>query len=169
MARNKSWADEDRVLRASWARGEVPWETVATADIRHSTYLERYARRVGWRVLFEDGEMAGDVWRIVQHSNRRLAFQRRCLAEWKDERPLVPEWQIAFLEDRVALCEGRPQIYGSQFQRTSDDSWKLWPTTSQSVQELDVLRTAAGLQPFGEYCELMTGETWPEDAALPHA
>jgi len=154
------WADQDRELRASWSRGEVRWETVASADVDHSIGLERCVTKLGWRALFDgDRSVSDDAWLIVQHSNRRPEFQKRCLTEWKST-GLLPDWQVAFLEDRVALAEGRPQVFGSQVQRRPDGTWRLWPTTARSETELDSIRRDAGLPPIGAYFESVTGQKW---------
>lgn len=55
---------------------------------------------------------------------------------------------IAFLEDRVCLLRGRPQIYGSQFQGRGK-TLRLYPV--QDTERLDERRAAMGLPPFAEY------------------
>lgn len=165
-----SCAHEDRLLREACTRGEVDWEEVAAVDAAHADVLDELVRELGWSPLFSDGEKtANSVWVVVQHANRRPKFQTRALTEWKALRPLVPEWQIAFLEDRIALLEGRPQLFGTQFQKRSDGSWAPWPIAAPTIRELDGRRLEVGLPPFSDHYKAITGSHWPEDGQLPVA
>jgi hypothetical protein len=163
-----SWAEEDRALRESWVRGETPWEDVAYADLAHSEALEELAAAVGWEAIMANREAAADAWLIVQHSDERLKFQRRCLCEW-EAMSTVPSWQIAFLADRIAISDGERQQYGTQFHRDATGAWQPWPVHASTIDELDAARACAGLRPFAEDYEAMTGLPWPRGREFPEA
>jgi uncharacterized protein DUF6624 len=61
-----------------------------------------------------DGTLA--AWFIAQHAIGEPDFQREALALVQDKakRGEVPRAQEAYLFDRVAMYEGRPQRYGTQ-------------------------------------------------------
>jgi hypothetical protein len=68
---------------------------------------------------------------------------------------------LAYLEDRVRVHDGRPQLYGTQF--TVADG-ELQPSPIEDPQRLDARRAAAGLDTFAAYEALMrAGWTEEED------
>lgn len=91
-----------------------------------------------------DGEDA--AWIIVQHSIGEPAFQRRALSLLKEAvgRGEAHAWQAAYLEDRICACEGRPQIYGTQYDW--DESGELSPYPRiQDAERVNERRRAVGL------------------------
>ena len=66
----------------------------------------------------------------------------------------VPRSHIAYLTDRVAVNEGRPQRYGTQF--TLVDG-KMVPQPIENLDELDERRADMGLQSMAEYTQHMEG------------
>ena len=105
----------------------------------------------GWpgeRLAGPDGAQA--AWRIAQHAIGEPEFQRQCL-RWLSEAAEagdVPAWQPAFLEDRVRVFEGRPQLYATQFQ-VSDDGWPV-PFPIEDPHGVDERRRAVGLEPLAD-------------------
>ena len=55
---------------------------------------------------------------------------------------------LAYLEDRVRVHAGQPQLYGTQFTVTSGT---FGPYPIEDPQRLDERRAAAGLEPFAAY------------------
>jgi hypothetical protein len=56
---------------------------------------------------------------------------------------------IAYLEDRVRVGEGRPQFYGTQFY--ADEAGNIGPRPIEDPDHVDERRQAVGLQPLSEY------------------
>jgi hypothetical protein len=56
---------------------------------------------------------------------------------------------LAYLEDRIRINAGRPQLYGTQF--ISDDTGALRPQPIDHPDTLNDRRTTVGLEPFEEY------------------
>jgi hypothetical protein len=54
--------------------------------------------------------------------------------------------ELAMLEDRVAVNEGRPQTYGTQIAEVADGKPVPWPCTEP--ERLDELRAGVGLEPL---------------------
>ncbi len=159
-------AEEDKNIRKACGRGVAAWEEVADADRRHADALGALVSQVGWRRIARTGRSTMNAaWLLVQHATHDVAFQKACLMEW-NEIPDVPRWQVAYLQDRVALFEGRAQTYGSQLQRRRSGAWRLWPTTVSTLWELDDARASVGLQPFAEQWRLITGDALPHGATL---
>ena len=63
---------------------------------------------------------------------------------------------LALLEDRVALRQGKKQIYGSQVWKL-DGKWYVQPL--EDPENVDKRRAEVGLQPLNEYTQYF-GFTW---------
>jgi hypothetical protein len=104
----------------------------------------------GWITPEVGGPQASHtLFMVIQHA--ALPWQQKYL-------PLVREavkagWlkpgNLALLEDRVALREGRPQTYGSQLR--TDSSGKLYVQPLIDPEHVDERRAAIGLPPMADY------------------
>ncbi|NEK60295.1 hypothetical protein GCU56_20775 [Geodermatophilus sabuli] len=111
----------------------------------------------GWptyALVGEDGEDA--AWAVAQHSDADPAFQRRALELL---RRAVADGQaspgnLAYLEDRVAVGAGQPQLYGTQVGCGPDGPVPATPIADQAA--VDERRAAAGLDPLADYLAEMT-------------
>jgi len=68
----------------------------------------------------------------------------------------VPLWQQAYLEDRVRVNRGKPQLYGTQFRLNKKRVLVMWPVQNrirlvQNRIRLNIRRKQAGLEPIGVY------------------
>ena len=150
-----SWIAEDE---AEWARlaadgslfeGYHP-EMRATHD-RNARRLATLVAREGWPGTGRVGEAAAEAaWRIVQHAIAQPNFQREMLARLGGEAKAgrIPAWQVAYLEDRIAVQEGRPQTYGTQFDW--DEAGEMSPRPIADPEAVDRRRAAVGLGPLDE-------------------
>ena len=91
------------------------------------------------------------TWLLVQHADSDPDFQRYCLALMYEARSDVDIQNIAYLEDRVRVNDGRPQLYGTQF--TIDDAGNLAPLPIDDPEIVDSRRKKVGLPPLAEYEE----------------
>ena len=112
-----------------------------------------------YNLVGEDGEDGEDAaWAIAQHSDYDLAFQQRAL---KLLRAAVAAGQaspgnLAYLEDRVAVAQGKPQSYGTQIGCGPDgDARPATPIKDRA--DVEERRKAAGLDPLVDYLAEMTG------------
>ncbi|MBU6389582.1 hypothetical protein KGQ71_03630 [Patescibacteria group bacterium] len=91
------------------------------------------------------------IWLITQHADHDVKFQKLVLRLIK---PLIRDKSkakehYAYLQDRVLVNEGKPQLFGTQF--TQDKHGKPIPHKIRDPQYLDARRREFGLQPFAEY------------------
>ena len=107
--------------------------------------------RVGWpgrARVGEDGASA--AWRIVQHAIGEPALLRGCLPLLQAavaEGEADPT-EMAMLEDRIRVFEGRPQRYGTQYD-WSEDGAAMVPTVGiEAPESLAERRAAVGLPPM---------------------
>jgi hypothetical protein len=131
--------------------------------IRNAARLGELIDRLGWPaedVAGKDGSEA--AWLIAQHSIGEPEFQRRAfrLLQAYAIEGRVPAWHAAYLEDRIAMYEGRPQRFGTQWVDDPRDGrsrpWRL--ADSEGVDEL---RASVGLPDLHRIPEL--GPDLPAD------
>ncbi len=105
----------------------------------------------GWpgkNLVGDDGVEA--AWLIVQHSIGNPPFMRQCLSllQRAGVRGEIPLWHAAMLEDRIRMYEGKPQIYGSQFQ--PDENGNMAPYRIENPEGVNDRRRAVGLNSLEE-------------------
>ena len=149
-------AEDERVREELAKTGELfdgYHPTMEAVHLKNAARLEEMLAENGWlgkSLVGEDGAQA--AWLIVQHAISRPDLQRRFLPLLKAqiERGENPAWQAAFLEDRILSFEGKPQIYGSQFDWNERDA--LSANEIFEPEKIDERRAAVGLEtPYSEY------------------
>jgi hypothetical protein len=124
------------------------WHRVDTANAR---WLGDILATRGWpgsTLVGEDGARA--AWLLAQHADRDPELQRAFLDALRGAVAAgeAPAANLAYLEDRVRVHEGRPQLYGTQFTVTDAE---FGPCPIDDPDRLDERRAAAGLGPFADY------------------
>jgi hypothetical protein len=132
---------------------------------RNAAKLNQIIDAYGWpgyHLVGEEGAKA--AWRIAQHAIGEPTFQRRCLKllQATAEAGDVPAWQVAFLEDRIRMFEGRPQRYATQFD-IGEDGWPV-PYEIEEPEKVDERRRSVGLETLAEQISRAHREE-PSDAA----
>jgi hypothetical protein len=109
--------------------------------------LEKY----GWLGTDVVGELGNStLWAVIQHADLKtqeiyLPKMREAAKEGKARRD-----QLALLEDRVALRQGRKQIYGSQI--CGDPVTKIaYVCPLENPDNVNIRRAEVGLEPLEEY------------------
>ncbi|RKF26366.1 DUF6624 domain-containing protein [Micromonospora globbae] len=124
----------------------------AESDQARTARLKEIVAAHGWPTIDlvgEDGEDA--AWAIAQHSDFDLAFQERAVELL---RAAVAAGQaspgnLAYLEDRVAVAKGEPQVYGTQVRCGPDGPVPATPIRDEAG--VDGRRAGAGLPSFAAY------------------
>jgi hypothetical protein len=96
-----------------------------------------------------DSDGAYAAWLIVQHGIGDPWLQRAALPLLEQEANAgrIPAWHAAYLEDRIAVYERRPQRFGTQWlDDTRDGRTRPWPI--QEPEKVDSLRATVGLGPL---------------------
>jgi len=143
---------------------------MAAVHAEHAAALQRLIAEHGWpgrSLAGEDGAEA--AWLILQHAIAHPELQRSSLPLLKAsaEAGEVPPFQVAYLEDRICVFEGRPQRYGTQFDWDADGM--LSPHPLQAPDRVDSYRESVGLGPLSEKVDEMRtraaaeGEQRPRD------
>jgi hypothetical protein len=145
---------EDRTVRQELIdSGELGGPYVPRMEGVHRKNAARLRELIelyGWpaeHIAGQDGAEA--AWLIAQHAvgepdfqRHALALMRACVAENR-----VPAWHAAYLEDRIAMHEGRPQRYGTQWVQDPTDG-RDRPWSLADAGHVNDLRGEVGLSPM---------------------
>jgi len=147
------YAEDMRVRDELVESGELGGAYVPRMEavhVRNAARLRELIAQYGWPAV----DIAGDdgaeaAWLIVQHAIGEPDFQRAallllnaCTAQGR-----APAWHAAYLEDRVAMYEGRPQRFGSQwFDDPRDGRARPWKLADP--EHGNELRASVGLNPL---------------------
>jgi hypothetical protein len=120
------------------------WDS--SLDVANTQRMKEIVEQIGWPTRSKVRKDASErAWLLVQHADHDHAFQRTCLALMKGQAAgEVSPANIAYLEDRVRVAEGRPQFYGTQFY--TDEAGNLDPRPIEDPDHVDERRQAVGLQ-----------------------
>lgn len=135
------------------AIGDI-WKKVEVEDKANTTQLKELLGTRDWFDDTIDGWGAENYgWLIVQHSDDDPEFQREVL---KKLEPLLLQGRVdprnyAYLWDRVAVKDERPQRYGTQFS-CKDGQWVVAGGV-EDPDNLDARRKAVGMGSWKEYSE----------------
>lgn len=121
-------------------------------DAANTLRLKEIVAEIGWPIRSTVGEAASDqAWLLVQHADLDLNFQKWALSAMKNCQPgEIKLSNIAYLEDRVCIAEGGPQIYGTQG-FVAESGWHPHPIKNEC--EVDSRRAAMGLESLSAYIE----------------
>ncbi|HEY3801387.1 MAG TPA: DUF6624 domain-containing protein [Kofleriaceae bacterium] len=125
--------------------------TMETGDRKRTAALQAIVDKLGWpdkSAVGEDGAHA--AWLLVQHADQDPAFPKRVLAMME---PLVKTGEVdardyAYLYDRVAVHDQRPQRWGTQFKDG-------YPDAIEDEAHVDERRAAIGLPSMAAYKQQM--------------
>ena len=118
---------------------------------RNARDLLAIVREHGWpgRTLVGEEAMHA-AWLVLQHAIGEPGVQRGCLPILREaaERGDATPAQVAYLEDRIAFFERRPQRYGTQFDWDERGMLSPWPI--EDPEGVDARRAAVGLPPLAD-------------------
>ena len=111
------------------------------------------------------GDACAVFWLVIQHAPVEL--ERKYLPEFQKaaaKGDIAPS-QVAMMEDRVSMFEGKPQKYGSQIVEGTYGARVVY--TLLNPKKVDVWRKEVGLEPLAEYLKNM-GASMPVSAEVLH-
>jgi hypothetical protein len=124
------------------------WHSI---DDDNTRWLADLVTSRGWpgRTLVGD-EAAKAAWLLAQHADQDPVQQRAFLGSLRAAviQGEASAAHLAYLEDRVRVNAGQPQLYGTQFTGTGE---AIGPCPIEDPGRLDERRAQAGLEPFADY------------------
>lgn len=145
--------EDDRVTRERLAKtGELFKGYNAEMEavhLKNAKRLEELIDEHGWLGISRVGEDGAEAaWLIVQHAISLPQFSRKVLKmlENAEKTGDVPRWQAAYLSDRIAFYENRPQRYGTQSDWNENGEMEIW--ILENEEKVNDYRAEVGLKPL---------------------
>jgi len=146
-------AEDKRVRQELLESGELGGCYVPRMEavhVRNAARLRELIAVHGWPgedIAGKDGTEA--AWLIGQHAIGEPDFQHEVLRLLQAcaLAGRVPLWHVAYLEDRIAMYEGRPQRYGAQWMDDPVDG-RTRPWRLAEPDRVNQLRAEVGLGPL---------------------
>lgn len=112
-------------------------------------------------------EASGAAWLVIQHAIGRPEFMKKCLRLLEiaaNEKKADPK-NLAYLSDRIAILEGKPQLYGTQFDW--DYNGELSPNPYDSLFKVNERRKSIGLNTLEDQTHKMREQAKSENLFPP--
>lgn len=135
---------------------------------KNAEVLDEIIDYIGYPTAEKLGTEASEAaWIIIQHAISRPDFMRKCLKLLEDSNPEThaENINIAYLSDRIAVFEGRPQLYGTQFDW--DENGQLSPNIYDDLNEVNERRKSLGLNSLEEQTASIRNRTQKENQHPP--
>lgn len=133
------------------------------ADSINQTKVRAILDSRGWLgpdVIGPNGSSA--LFLVIQHADLKMQEQYLPMMREAVKKGNAKASSLAMLEDRIALAQGKKQIYGSQIGRDPEtDEYYVMPL--EDPDNVDKRRAEVGLQPLAEYVALWN-LTWDVEA-----
>ena len=112
-------------------------------------------------------EASEAAWLVIQHSIGQPDFMKKCVKLFENavnENKADPV-NLAYLTDRIAVFEGKPQLYGTQFDW--DENGELSPNFFDDLTKVNDRRNSIGLNTLEEQTQLIRNRVKNENQFPP--
>lgn len=135
---------------------------------RNAKILTNIIDTLGYPTIDKVGKEANEAtWLVIQHSIEQPEFMKKCVSLLEN---LVGEDKtylknLAYLTDRIAVFEGKPQRYGTQFDW--DENQHLSPNLFDDLSKVNERRKAIGLNSLEEQTKIIRKQAENENQSPP--
>lgn len=164
--------EEDDKLRDQLSKKGILFERyhpeMEALHNRNAKELDQIIDGIGFPTSDVVGKEASHAaWLIIQHAIGQPDFMRRSarLLENAVEENREDPVKLAYLTDRIAVFEDRPQLYGTQFDW--DENGELYAQPFDDVKKVNQRRKALGLNSLEEQTGVMQQQVKNENQAPP--
>ncbi|MBV6639987.1 MAG: hypothetical protein KI791_04690 [Cyclobacteriaceae bacterium] len=148
--------------------GEGYNEEMASLHNRNAQILVEIIDTIGYLTTDKVGKEASEAaWLIIQHAIGQPTFMKKSaklLAVAVNENK-ADQIGLAYLTDRIAVLEGRPQLHGTQFDW--DQNGEMKPNQYDDIAEVNQRRKALGLNTLEEQTEIIQKKVQNENQQPP--
>ncbi|MBQ4822775.1 DUF6624 domain-containing protein [Aquimarina sp. MMG016] len=123
---------------------------------RNAKTLNEIINKIGYPTVDKVGKEASEAtWLIIQHSIGQPNFMKKCvkLLEIAVHQNKANSKNLAYLTDRIAVFENKPQLYGTQFDW--DESGELSPNIFDDLKKVNQRRKSIGLNSIEEQTKII--------------
>ncbi|MEA3425870.1 MAG: DUF6624 domain-containing protein [Bacteroidota bacterium] len=135
---------------------------------RNAELLNDIIDEIGYPTIEKVGKEANEAaWLVIQHSIGKPAFMKKSAALLEravSENNADPK-SLAYLIDRIAVLEGKPQLYGTQFDW--DETGNLNPNLYDDLAKVNERRKSIGLNTLEEQTEMIRRQAKNENQSPP--
>lgn len=143
-------------------------EEMERLHIRNAEILNAIIDTIGYPTIEKVGEEASEAaWLVIQHAIGKPDFMRKCvllLEKATFENDADPQ-NLAYLTDRIAVFEGNPQQYGTQFDWDANQA--LSPNAYDNLVKVNQRRKSVGLNTLDEQTAIITKRAKDENQVPP--
>ncbi len=135
---------------------------------KNAEILEEIIDHIGYPATEKVGTEASEAaWLVIQHAIGSPDFMRKCLKllENSVSKTKVETINMAYLSDRIAVFEGRPQLYGTQFDW--DENGQLSPNPCDHPDQVNERRIVLGLNLLEEQTRIIRNRARKENRYPP--
>lgn len=123
---------------------------------------------IGYPGIDKVGKEASEAaWLIIQHAIGQPELMRKCVRLLKDavdEQNADPK-NLAYLSDRIAVFEGKPQLYGTQFDW--NENGEMVPNFVDNIIKVNERRKSIGLNTLEEQTAIIREQVKRENQSPP--
>ena len=135
---------------------------------KNAKTLNEIIDSIGYPTPIKVGDEASEAsWLIIQHAIDKPVFMKKCLKLLENavrENEVNPK-KLAYLTDRIAMFEGKPQLYGTQFDW--DENGKLSPIHFDDLAKVNMRRKSIGFNSLEEQTEFIRNQAKSENQKPP--
>jgi len=137
--------------------------------INNAIILNKIIDEIGYPSNDKVGREASEAaWLVIQHSIGRPDFMKKCV---KLLEQVVNEGNgnpinLAYLSDRIAVFECKPQLYGTQFDW--DGNGEMSPQPFDNLVKVNERRMSIGLNTLGEQTQVVRDRVESENESPPN-
>ncbi|MEL6253224.1 MAG: DUF6624 domain-containing protein [Bacteroidota bacterium] len=143
-------------------------EEMKAVHDKNAGLLDKIMEKIGYPTVDKVGEEASQsAWLVIQHAIGQPVFMKKCadlLAKAVQEHRADPK-NLAYLTDRIAVFEQKPQLYGTQFDW--DEKGELSPEAFDDIVKVEGRRKAIGLNSLEEQTQILRKRAIEEQEVPP--
>ncbi len=143
-------------------------EEMAKIHNKNAEILNEIINTIGYPTDDKVGKEASEAaWLVIQHSIGQPDFMKKCLKllEVAVSENKTNSKSLAYLTDRVAVFEGNPQLYGTQFDW--DKNGELSPNLFDDLTKVNQRRKSIGLNTLEEQTDIIRRQVKNENQSPP--
>lgn len=143
-------------------------EEMSAIHNSNAAALQEIIAVIGYPSIAKVGKEASDAaWLVIQHAIEQPEFMKNCLnlLQKAVEQNEADPKSLAYLSDRIAVFEGKPQLYGTQFDW--DEHGELSPNLYDDLVKVNERRQAIGLNSLEDQTQLIRANAKQENLLAP--
>ncbi len=165
--KNKDLELRNRLIR-NGELGHGYHKDMAKVHKQNAAILNEIMESIGYPTIDKVGKASSDAaWLVIQHAIGQPAFMKKCAALLEkavNEKTANPI-NLAYLTDRIAVFEGKPQLYGTQFDW--DEHGAMSPQDYDDLAKVNQRRLSIGLNTLEEQTQIMRAQVNNENQTPP--